>query len=578
MHTQELLAAVHDILINRSTANIRATFEGVTEGTTKHDSTGNFLFRKNSCFRGLFIFKTSTRVHILLPNQSGMRASPVCVAFTNEHGRRVLPFLNTHSQGQGYKSFKMLPDCLHAYVDRCEPFSSLGIFKVCTPLNQVLKILSPKHKVALDIASYFRPTETGNPPELGEAFPEVPMAGLQQRRTKKNTSKATKQKLSKSKTQTVPSNQPLIDKALQDATATVTAQTLYSETNLPADFLDDLFDFNSQPCNEVVPSINDTNEDNDLTPPLDIDPPPIKKHARNSTRIKGQSHTKSHTKSRNVKAHSVSELIRSNGLKHKSLVLKNEKLSSNKQSNALEPVSQMFSDPDEFPNDETFPLTPIPSITDITTVTGGGCSHGNEQVLEDATTNQRAQSPPVSTTSSTESLSARDMEEVCILVSSDEEVIVTGSQKGGNKKKKRRMVKSLLSLEQIMDGVSRIKDMTQAKIIQWLRLRKPLIVDIFKGRLLSQRHSDYLVGSKKRAMLKYQMDTSMFNEEQLETLHTNVLNVFCSQSMKYFDYVMNVLIPECVIRLIADINGVSFDEAEEMMYTFESSIDLCQDN
>ncbi len=42
--------------------------------------------------------------------------------------------------------------------------------------------------------------------------------------------------------------------------------------------------------------------------------------------------------------------------------------------------------------------------------------------------------------------------EVCILVSSDEEVIVTGSQKG-NKKKKRRMVKSLLSLEQIMDGV-----------------------------------------------------------------------------------------------------------------------------
>ena len=50
MHTQELLAAVHDILINRSTANIRATFEGVTEGTTKHDSTGNFLFRKSTAY------------------------------------------------------------------------------------------------------------------------------------------------------------------------------------------------------------------------------------------------------------------------------------------------------------------------------------------------------------------------------------------------------------------------------------------------------------------------------------------------------------------------------------------------
>ncbi len=43
--------------------------------------------------------------------------------------------------------------------------------------------------------------------------------------------------------------------------------------------------------------------------------------------------------------------------------------------------------------------------------------------------------------------------------------------------------------------------MTQAKIIQWLRLRKPLIVDIFKGRLLSQRHSDYLAGAKKRGVL-----------------------------------------------------------------------------
>ncbi len=45
---QELLACVHDLLVDRSTANIRETFEGVTEGTTKHDSTGDFLFRKST--------------------------------------------------------------------------------------------------------------------------------------------------------------------------------------------------------------------------------------------------------------------------------------------------------------------------------------------------------------------------------------------------------------------------------------------------------------------------------------------------------------------------------------------------
>ena len=263
----------------------------------------------------------------------------------------------------------------------------------------MLKILAPKHKVALDIALYFRPIETGKPAELEEAFPEVPMAGLQQRRSKRNISKATKQKSSKSKTSTVPANQPLIDKALQDAAATTTAQTIYSETNLPADFLDDLFDFNSQPCNEVVPSINDTNEDHDVTPPLDIDPPPIKKHARNPTKIKEQSHTKP----QNVEVHSVSELIRNNGLQRgKYLVLKNNKLFSNQQSNTQEPV--MSSPRTGSWEDDRYSLTPTPFITDCTTGTGGGCYHGNEQ---DDATNQRAQSPSVSTTSS---LSARDME------------------------------------------------------------------------------------------------------------------------------------------------------------------------
>lgn len=43
-------------------------------------------------------------------------------------------------------------------------------------------------------------------------------------------------------------------------------------------------------------------------------------------------------------------------------------------------------------------------------------------------------------------------------------------------------------------------------------------------------------------------------------------------SLQYFDYVMNVLIPECVIRLIADINGVSFDEVIHDYYNYECNI------
>ncbi len=43
--------------------------------------------------------------------------------------------------------------------------------------------------------------------------------------------------------------------------------------------------------------------------------------------------------------------------------------------------------------------------------------------------------------------------------------------------------------------------MKKTKIIQWLRLRKPLVVAIFKGRLFSQRHSDYMAGAKRRGEL-----------------------------------------------------------------------------
>ncbi len=44
------------------------------------------------------------------------------------------------------------------------------------------------------------------------------------------------------------------------------------------------------------------------------------------------------------------------------------------------------------------------------------------------------------------------------------------------------------------------------------------------------------------ALLKYAVDTSMFGSDQLETLHTNILNLFCSNSMK----VINMYNISCV--------------------------------
>ncbi len=45
---------------------------------------------------------------------------------------------------------------------------------------------------------------------------------------------------------------------------------------------------------------------------------------------------------------------------------------------------------------------------------------------------------------------------------------------------------------------SGVRDLTKQKLIQWLRLRTPVLVNIFHGDLFSQRHDDYLAGAKKR--------------------------------------------------------------------------------
>ena len=48
----------------------------------------------------------------------------------------------------------------------------------------------------------------------------------------------------------------------------------------------------------------------------------------------------------------------------------------------------------------------------------------------------------------------------------------------------------------------RVSDLTRNKIIQWMRLRRPVILNVFKGKLFSQRHKDYLTSGKKRGELE----------------------------------------------------------------------------
>ena len=75
--------------------------------------------------------------------------------------------------------------------------------------------------------------------------------------------------------------------------------------------------------------------------------------------------------------------------------------------------------------------------------------------------------------------------------------------------------------------------LTVKQVKQWMFLSKPLVVDIFKRLVPSQRHEEFVTGSaRKREALKYRVDTRMFTSEQVDAVTNFLLKVFCGRHMK----------------------------------------------
>ncbi len=258
------------------------------------------------------------------------------------------------------------------------------------PLNahtvQVLKFIAPNHKVALDIASYFRPPDPQEHTEE-DVFPEVPMAGLHKKRRKKNiSSKRTKQKSCKLNKK-IPSNQPLINTALHNTAAASSSTTddRHAETDIPPNILDELFDFDSQPTDNILPPVVKDPPTNELIPPFSEQ---IISETNKETDQFTPSCTKSH------EGFSVNDVIKTSAGKY--------------HSNS--PASLSFGSPCELeyiPTDEACllatPSTPVPMTS----------NKPEFAVLLSEATNQMSRSPSAS---SVECLSAADLESVFVSI------------------------------------------------------------------------------------------------------------------------------------------------------------------
>ena len=67
------------------------------------------------------------------------------------------------------------------------------------------------------------------------------------------------------------------------------------------------------------------------------------------------------------------------------------------------------------------------------------------------------------------------------------------------------------------------------------------------------------------------MNVDMLSPEQGKVITQGLLKAFCHKDMNHFSYVMTVLYPEYIIRLIMDFYSIDF----ETVNYFTVMLDLC---
>ena len=68
-----------------------------------------------------------------------------------------------------------------------------------------------------------------------------------------------------------------------------------------------------------------------------------------------------------------------------------------------------------------------------------------------------------------------------------------------------------------------------------------------------------------RASLRHENNSSNLTEGQQEAILEVLTAHFCKKDEKYFQYVLDVLFPECVIRLVVDLLELTYAEAERLL-------------
>lgn len=96
---------------------------------------------------------------------------------------------------------------------------------------------------------------------------------------------------------------------------------------------------------------------------------------------------------------------------------------------------------------------------------------------------------------------------------------------------------------------------------------EPELQKIFKGEVKCVRREEYLRGGRARSNLKAAVGFGTLSDSEVSHLSTLLIATFCAGGgkMRYYSFVMDVLLAEAITRIMAAREGVSLEEAERLL-------------
>ncbi|XP_067680271.1 uncharacterized protein [Haliotis asinina] len=116
-----------------------------------------------------------------------------------------------------------------------------------------------------------------------------------------------------------------------------------------------------------------------------------------------------------------------------------------------------------------------------------------------------------------------------------------------------------------LSQVSSESELTESHIQMMVLGSEGYLRSIFTGKHQCRRHEDYKKGGKTRLNLNYQVNLAMFTEPQQDAVMETLMGMFCKRHHKYMDYILKVLLPEMMIRILMEVKHMTYDDTEALM-------------